>query len=62
MTKENRIFVLGFFWTLLGAFVAGIIIADMINVTWERIWYEYVLLIAGITICLYGLRMLRSVT
>ncbi len=62
MNKENRIFVLGFFWALLGGFVAALRVHDMINGTWEHIWYEYVFLVAGTTSCLNGLRMLKSVT
>ena len=62
MSKENRIFVLGFFWAFIGGFVAAIRVHDIINGTWEHIWYEYVFLVAGIMSCSSGLRMLKSVT
>ena len=62
MNKENIIFILGFFWLIVGGFVAAMRIHEMINGTFEHIWYEYVFLVSGTISFLNGLRMLNSVT
>jgi len=34
MNKENRTFILGFFWLIVGGYVSGIQIYEMIGGTW----------------------------
>lgn len=62
MNKENRIFVLGFFWLMVGGSVAAMRIHEMINGTWEHLWYEWVFLVAGIYCMIDGSVKINSVT
>ena len=62
MNKETRIFLLGFFWLFVGGFVVALRVYDMINGTWEHLWYDYVFLVCGTISMIDGLNKLNSVT
>ena len=62
MNKETRIFILGFFYLLIGTSIVLVWAAKMYDGEWDHACYEYLSLILGFIICFKGNSMFESVT